>query len=75
MKGGITVVGLVNPKSRGLKETEVDLESLSEREAAVLLSSNPKIMYRPLLAGQRSLAVGFNPEEMEKIIEEETGAD
>ena len=67
-RGGITVIDLVNPKSQGLKKLGTDLLSLSEQEAAELLSKNPKVIYRPLLTDGKSLAVGFKPDQMEKLI-------
>lgn len=68
-RGGISVTGLINPRSQGLKKLKVNLGRLSEREAAELLSRNPKVMYRPLLTDGKRLVVGFNPEQMEKLIE------
>lgn len=67
-RGGITIADLVNPKSQGLKKLGTDPSSLSEQEAAELLSKNPKVIYRPLLTDGKSLAVGFKPEQMEKLI-------
>ncbi len=67
-RGGTPVSGLVNPKSQGLKKLGVDFLSLSDQEAAELLSTNPKIMYRPLLTDGTTLTVGFKPELMEKLI-------
>ncbi|HOL16342.1 MAG TPA: ArsC/Spx/MgsR family protein [Bacillota bacterium] len=67
-RGGISVTGLVNPRSRELKKLKVSLDHLLEREAAELLSRNPKVMYRPLLTDGKRLVVGFKPEQMEKLI-------
>lgn len=68
-RGGISVTGLVNPRSQGLKKLKVSFGHLSERDAAELLSRNPKIIYRPLLTDGKQLVVGFKPEQMEKLIE------
>ncbi len=68
-RGGISVTGLINPRSQGLKKLKVSLGRLSEQEAAELLSRNPKVMFRPLLTDGKRLVVGFNPEQMEKLIE------
>lgn len=66
--GGISVKGLVNPKSRSYREVGVDTSSFTESEAAAYLAANPKAMFRPLLTDGKNLVVGFEPEKMEAII-------
>jgi len=66
--GGISVKDLVNPKSRTYREVGIDASNFTEREAAAYLAANPKAMHRPLLTDGKNLAVGFEPEIMEKIL-------
>ena len=66
---GTTVVGMLNPKSTGLKALEVDLQTLTDDEAADIIFNNPKTMYRPLLTDGTNIAIGFKPEAFEKITE------
>ncbi len=63
-----TVVGLLNPRSAGLKSLEVDLRSMDEAQAAKIIKGNPKTMFRPLLTDGKTLIVGFKPKEYEKLI-------
>lgn len=56
---GVSVVDLINPRSRNLKQLNVDLNILSEEDALKLLKENPKIMYRPILKDEDDLIIGF----------------
>ena len=66
-RGGLNVSQLVNKGSKTFKDLKVNLEELSEKEAAELLSSNPKALIRPLLTDGKRLVVGFKPELMEEL--------
>ncbi len=59
---------LINPRSQGLKKLMIDPHALDQVEAAKMLSENPKTMYRPLLSNGQALVVGFQPEEMERLL-------
>lgn len=61
--GNFSIVGLLNPKSTGLKEMKIDISTVSESEAVELIQKNPKIMYRPLLTDGERIIVGFKPDE------------
>jgi len=67
-RGGMEILDLLNPKSKAFKDTKKDLAALTSPEAAELINGNPRMMYRPLLTDGEKLAVGFNPEEMEKLL-------
>jgi len=57
------VAELINPKSRNLKEMELDLNKLDEAGALKALQKNPKIMYRPILTDGERIVVGFKEDE------------
>ncbi len=59
----MTVKDLLNPKSSGFKSLGLDLEKLSDGEAARLINEHPKIMRRPLLSDGKKLAAGFKAED------------
>ncbi len=67
----IPVAGLINPRSRNLKDLGIkpaDLESLSEEMALTLLTKNPKIMYRPIVLTGKLILLGFNEEDFGQLI-------
>ncbi len=66
--GGMEVVHLLNPKSKGFKDKGLKLENISSTEAGEIISENPRIMCRPLLTDGEKLVVDFKPEEMEKLL-------
>lgn len=47
----------------------MDYTVLSDQEVAGLLSMHPKTMIRPLYRNKDSLVVGFQPEELENLID------
>lgn len=59
--GEVSVLALINPKSRALKELGVDITALSADQAAELLSLNPKAMIRSLYQKENKVVIGFNP--------------
>jgi arsenate reductase-like glutaredoxin family protein len=66
LKSG-TVVELINPKSRNLKQMELDLSKLDEPDAIKALQENPKIMYRPILTDGERIVVGFKEDEFKNF--------
>lgn len=60
---------MLNPRSKALKNSGLDPAKASSREAAELITKNPRVLYRPLLTEGKNLVIGFNPEEMEKLLQ------
>ena len=52
-----------------LKDSGLDPAKASAQEAVELIMKNPRVLYRPLLTEGKRLVVGFNPEEMEKMLQ------
>ncbi len=67
-RGGMSIKDLLNPGSKGFKDLKLDLDSITDPEAAELINKNPKIMRRPLLTDQDKLVAGFNPEEYRALV-------
>lgn len=65
---GMSVLSLVNSRSQSFKDLRIDEASLTESEAADLMSRHPKTMKRPLLADGKRLVVGFDRQAMEKLL-------
>ncbi len=66
--GGVTVKALVNPKSTGFKAMNLDLNEVSDEEAAKLINENPKIMIRPLLSDGKKISIGFDPDRFAGVV-------
>ena len=66
---GRSVRELVNSRSRNLKDLGVDYTALSDQEIASLLSMHPKTMIRPLYRYKDSLVVGYQPGELDSLID------
>jgi len=67
-RGGTSINGLLNPASKGFKDLKLDLNSITDSEAAELINKNPKIMRRPLLTDQKKLVAGFNEDEYRVMV-------
>lgn len=65
----IPVTGLVNPKSRNLREMGISLADLSEEKALEILTKNPKIMYRPVVLAGDKVLLGFKESEFAALLE------
>lgn len=65
---GILVNDLLNPRSKALKDKDIDLEKTTALEASQYIMENPRVMYRPLLTNGESLVIGFKPEEIENLL-------
>lgn len=61
---GLNARELINPKSSAFKELGIDKESLSPKEAAEIIATHPKAMFRPILTDGNQAVVGFKTEEM-----------
>ena len=67
-RGGTSVKGLLNPGSKGFKELKLDMDSITDPEAAELINKNPKIMRRPLLTDHKKLVAGFKEDEYKTML-------
>lgn len=61
---------MINPKSTVYKESGLNLDNLSAEDAAVFLSANPKAMFRPILADDKKILIGFDSDAMKTLFHE-----
>ncbi len=54
-----TIKELVNTKSQAYKQSKPDLVAMTEKEIYELISSNPRILIRPLLTNGKKLLKGL----------------
>jgi arsenate reductase-like glutaredoxin family protein len=66
--GNITVLDLLNKKSKTFRDLKIDVSSFNREQVAELLANNPKALFRPLLTDGNSLVVGFKPDEMKELL-------
>jgi len=46
----------------------LDLEKITDDQAALLIKEHPKIMRRPLISDGRTLVIGFDPDQYDVMI-------
>jgi arsenate reductase-like glutaredoxin family protein len=57
--GQMTIKELVNPKSQSFKKLQPNLAALNEDQVIELISSDPRIIKRPIIADNQGLLLGF----------------
>ena len=62
------VHGLLNPKSAAFTKCHLDANDLSEEELSEFLADKPRAIKRPILTDGMNLVVGFQKEEMSKLV-------
>ncbi len=67
-KGGLSIAGLLNPKSAGYKKMGLNADTILDKEAAQLIFENQKIMRRPLLASDSRIVLGFDADQYAAMI-------
>ena len=67
-QSGATIKELVNTKSQAYKNLQPDLANMDEDAVFELVSSNPRILVRPLLSNGKQMATGFKEEQYRKFL-------
>lgn len=57
--GKINLKDLVNAKSQTFKKLQPDLEAMDEAQVVALITSDPRILRRPIVADAKGLLLGF----------------
>ncbi|UNC91613.1 hypothetical protein HUE98_05625 [Candidatus Contubernalis alkalaceticus] len=65
--GGISIVDLINKKSKGFKDLKIDPLKISINEAVNIIMENPRTMIRPLFSDGSSIVTGFKEKEVEVL--------
>ena len=59
---------IISSRSKIVKESGVDLESMTIRELIAFIKENPSVLKRPIMVDDRKIQVGYNPEEITVFI-------
>ena len=55
---------IISKRSKVIRESNLDLESMSVNELVHFVQSNPSVLKRPIILDERRLLVGYDDEEM-----------
>ena len=59
---------IIATKSKIVKESGIDIDSMSVKELISFIKDNPSILKRPIMVDDRKIQVGYNPEEIRVFI-------
>lgn len=59
---------IISPRSKIVKESGVDLDSMTINELIDFIKKNPSILKRPIMVDDRKIQVGYNPDEIRVFI-------
>ena len=59
---------IISSRSKIVKESGVDLESMTIRELIAFIKENPSVLKRPIMVDDRKIQVGYNPEDITVFI-------
>lgn len=59
---------IISSRSKIVKESGVDLESMTIRELIAFIKENPSVLKRPIMVDDKKIQVGYNPEDITVFI-------
>lgn len=59
---------IISPRSKIVKESGVDLESMTIKELISFIRENPSVLKRPIMVDDNKIQVGYNPEDIRVFI-------
>lgn len=59
---------IISERSKIIKESNIDVESMSVKELIGFIRDNPSILKRPIMVDDRRIQVGYNPDEIRVFI-------
>ncbi len=59
---------IISPRSKIVKESGVDLESMTIKELISFIRNNPSVLKRPIMVDDNKIQVGYNPEDIRVFI-------
>ena len=62
---------IVSKKSKIVKESGVDLDSMTVKELIAFIKANPSVLKRPIMVDESKIQVGYNEEEIRVFIPHE----
>ena len=59
---------IISKKSKIVKESGVDIDSMTVKELIGFIKENPSILKRPIMVDDHRIQVGYNPDEIRSFI-------
>lgn len=59
---------IISKKSKIVKESGVDVDSMTINELISFISKNPSVLKRPIIVDDHRIQVGYNPDEITTFI-------
>ena len=59
---------IISKKSKIIKESGIDIDSMSVKELIAFIKENPSILKRPIMVDDHRIQVGYNPDEIRSFI-------
>ena len=59
---------IISKKSKIVKESGLDLDSMTVKELIAFIKENPSILKRPIMVDDHRIQVGYNPDEIRSFI-------
>ena len=59
---------IISKKSKIIKESGIDIDSMSVKELIAFIQANPSILKRPIMVDDHRIQVGYNPDEIRSFI-------
>lgn len=59
---------IISPRSKIIKENNIDLDNMKISEIINFIKNNPSILKRPIMVDDRRIQVGYNEEEIRTFI-------
>ncbi len=59
---------IISPRSKIVKESGVDIDSMSVKELIQFIRENPSVLKRPIMVDDRKIQVGYDPDDITVFI-------
>ena len=59
---------IISPRSKIIKESKIDIDSMSVKELIQFVRENPSVLKRPIMVDDKKIQVGYDPEEITVFI-------
>ena len=59
---------IVSTKSKIIKESNIDIDSMTVKELISFIKENPSVLKRPIIVDDHRIQVGYNPDEIRSFI-------
>ena len=59
---------IISKKSKIVKESGLDIDSMTVKELIAFIKANPSVLKRPIIVDDHRIQVGYNPDEIRSFI-------